>query len=36
LLVDAEGIPISHPLLEVYFDAWENGRYVRNATFWNT
>ena len=36
LLADAEGIPISHPLLGVYFDAWENGRYVRNATVWTT
>jgi hemimethylated DNA binding protein len=36
LLADAEGLPISHPLLEVYFDAWENGHYMRNATAWQT
>ena len=36
LLADAEGLPISHPLLEVYFDAWENGHYVRNATAWQS
>jgi len=36
LLVDTEGLPISHPLLEVYFDAWESGRYLRNDKTWPT
>ena len=34
LLPDAEGLPISHPLLQAYFDAWENGHYLRNAKTW--
>ena len=36
LLLDNEGLPISHPLLEVYFDAWEDGRYLRNLTRWDS
>ena len=36
LLLDDDGLPISHPLLEAYFDAWENGRYLRNATRWES
>ena len=34
LMIDTEGLPISHPLLETYFDAWENGRYLRNDRLW--
>ncbi len=34
LMIDTEGLPISHPLLETYFDAWESGRYLRNDRSW--
>ncbi len=34
LLTDTAGLPISHPLLDLYFDAWKDGRYVRNKMPW--
>ncbi len=34
LEADASGEPIDHPLLEYFFSAFENGRYVRNDRPW--
>ena len=34
LLADDSGLPITHPLLEYFFSAFVDGRYVRNQTPW--
>lgn len=34
LVADEEGLPIEHPLLEVYFGDFSGSRYVRNEQTW--
>jgi len=36
LIADESGLPISHPLLAYFFDAFEDGRYIRNEQPWPT
>lgn len=35
LLPDDVATPITHPLLDMFFDGFEDGRYLRNAMPWD-
>ena len=34
LLADESGLPVNHPLVEVFFSGFEAGVYIRNETPW--
>jgi len=34
LLLDRDTTPVRHPLLEVFFSGYENGRHIRNDVPW--
>jgi heat shock protein HspQ len=34
LMEDVSGLPVEHPLVDLFFSGFDDGRYIRNAEPW--